>query len=87
MYTAEVIIDNELGIHARPASVIVKKASGFKSELYMIKDGVRANLKSIIGVLSLGVQSGDTVIFETDGEDAQEALSAMIQLANSKFGE
>jgi phosphocarrier protein len=87
MYTAEVTIKNKLGIHARPASVIVKKASEFNAEIFMIKEGVRANLKSIIGVLSLGVKSGDLVIVESTGSDAQAALAAMIELADSNFGE
>ncbi len=73
----EFIITNEQGIHARPASELVKLANTFKSEISLTYDGITVDLKSIMGVLSLGVKRGTTVVIRIEGEDEVEALNSI----------
>ena len=78
---------NEVGIHARPASMIVQCLLQFQSEVFIEKDGKRVNGKSIMGILMLAASKGSQIRVEADGPDAQEALEAVEQLIQSKFGE
>jgi phosphocarrier protein len=78
---------NEVGIHARPASMIVKCLLEFESEIFIEKDGKRVNGKSIMGILMLAASKGSTIRVEAEGSDAQEALDAIEELVRSKFGE
>lgn len=73
----EFIISNSQGIHARPATALVQKANEFKSELSITFDGRSADLKSIMGVLSLGVTHGSMVSISIEGIDEIEALEAI----------
>jgi phosphocarrier protein HPr len=68
---------NRAGLHTRPAAAIVKLASQFKSEFYIIKDGFRINGKSIIGVMTLAAAQGSQLQLELDGPD-EEAASEML---------
>lgn len=70
----EFIISNEQGIHARPATNLVQKANEFKSDITITYEGLTADLKSIMGVLSLGVTKGSTISIRVEGEDEVEAL-------------
>ena len=74
MVTKEVIVKNSTGLHARPATLLVKKASAFKSDISLEYNGKKANVKSLIGVLSLGVSKDANVKVITSGDD--EALAA-----------
>ena len=74
MVTKEVIVKNSTGLHARPATVLVKKASAFKSDISLEYNGKKANVKSLIGVLSLGVSKDANVKVIASGDD--EALAA-----------
>jgi len=78
---------NEVGLHARPASMIVKRLLQFESEVFIEKDGRKVNGKSIMGILMLAAGKGSRIWVEADGSDAQEALDAVEQLILSKFGE
>jgi len=78
---------NEVGIHARPASMIVKCLLEFESEVFIEKDGRKVNGKSIMGILMLAAGKGSQIQVEADGPDAQEALSAVADLILGKFGE
>ena len=78
---------NEVGLHARPASMIVKRLLQFESEIFIEKDGRKVNGKSIMGILMLAAGKGSRIRVEADGSDAQEALDAVEQLILSKFGE
>lgn len=80
-------IMNEVGIHARPASMIVKCLLQFESEVFIEKDGRKVNGKSIMGILMLAAGQGSQIKVEADGPDAQEALSAVADLILGKFGE
>lgn len=79
----EFIIMNEQGLHARPASELVKLANSFSSELQLVYDGKEVDLKSIMGVLSLGVRRGTTVLVKAHGEDSLEAMKAIQKLLES----
>lgn len=73
MVVRTVEVMNRAGLHTRPAAAIVKLASGFKSEFFIVKDGFRINGKSIIGVMTLAAAQGSTLDLEFDGPDEQEA--------------
>ncbi len=87
MVEVEVEIINRAGIHTRPASLIVKTAAKFKSELFLNKDGFGINAKSIIGVMTMGAGKGTKLTISADGEDEQEAAQALSELISSGFGE
>ena len=87
MFSAEAILKNETGLHARPASQFVFTASKFKSHIMVIKDGKEYNAKSIMGVLSMGASKGTKLTIQADGEDEKEAVEALIALINNGFGE
>lgn len=76
------IITNEQGIHARPATTLVQRANKFKSNIYITFNGVTTDLKSIMGVLSLGVTRGSLVTIRIEGEDEVEALREITKLLN-----
>lgn len=78
---------NELGLHARPASMISQTCSAFKCTIKMIKDNYEINPKSIMGVLTLAAKKDSVIIVITDGEDEKEAMDAIEKLFNSKFDE
>ena len=67
----------ETGIHARPATLLVQAASKFNSDINLEYNGKSVNLKSIIGVMSLGVGQGADVTITADGDDAKEAIEAI----------
>ena len=69
MYTQNVTINNEVGLHARPATFFIQKANEFKSGIWLEKDERRVNAKSLLGVLSLGIVKGTTITLLADGAD------------------
>jgi phosphocarrier protein len=81
------IIPNKLGIHARVAAQIVKVASEFESEVWLIKDGIWANGKSILDIMTLICPQGTRIRLLVEGQDANDALSALAALFQNKFGE
>ena len=82
-----VTIENELGLHARPARLLVETAERFKSEVFFYRNGDRVNAKSILGVLTLAAEKGSQITIEAQGEDAQDALDALAAQFQGKFGE
>jgi len=80
-------IKNRLGLHARAAAVLVKTTSRFLSDIKIIKDGVEADGKSILGILSFAASKGANITVLTDGEDADIALNTIEELIESGFGE
>lgn len=80
-------IKNKLGLHARAAAVLVKTTSRFLSDIKIIKDGVEADGKSILGILSFAASKGANITVLTDGEDADIALNTIEELIESGFGE
>ena len=86
MVTQEVTINNEVGLHARPATFFIQKANEFKSGIW-VKDERRVNAKSLLGVLSLGITKGTTITLLADGSDEKEAVAALSELVSGNFGE
>lgn len=81
------IIHHKVGLHARPASLFVKTAAKFKSNI-MVSHGERTSTaKSILGVLSLGVQMDSKIVVKAEGEDADQALQVLEALIEDNFGE
>lgn len=87
MYMKEVTVNNQVGLHARPATFFIQKANEFKSSIWVEKDERRVNAKSLLGVLSLGVVKGTTINLIADGVDEKEAVDALVELFNSNFDE
>ena len=87
MYVKEVTVENQVGLHARPATFFIQKANEFKSSIWIEKDERRVNAKSLLGVLSLGIVKGTTVTLVADGADEQEAIDTLTALINSDFSE
>jgi phosphocarrier protein len=83
----ETRIVNPLGLHARPAAQLVKLASGFQSEIELVKDGMPVNGKSIMGVMMLAAESGSSLTVRARGSDEVEAVAALSELIASGFGE
>lgn len=78
---------NRLGLHARAAAQLVRIANGFSSEIYVVKDGMEVNGKSIMGVLMLAAPKDTRILIRAIGPDAEEAVTAIGELIARKFGE
>ena len=80
MISKEVVINNQVGLHARPATFFIQKANEFKSGIWVEKEERRVNAKSLLGVLSLGIMKDTTVTLIADGSDEKEAVDALAEL-------
>lgn len=78
---------NRLGLHARPAAMVVQKASRFKSEIRLVKDEFEVNAKSIMSVMMLAAEKGSFIIIKAWGEDESVAVEEIAKLFEGKFGE
>jgi phosphocarrier protein len=87
MPTQEITIINKLGLHARASAKLTQLAGQFPCEVFMSKNGRKINAKSIMGVMMLAAGVGSVVTLETEGDQAQEAIDALVALINDKFGE
>jgi len=87
MFTKKVTIIHEVGLHARPAALLIKTADQYEAVITLKYAGRVANAKSILGVLGLGANQGAEIIMEADGEDAEKALAAIQTLIENNFGE
>ncbi|MBE6643189.1 MAG: HPr family phosphocarrier protein [Clostridia bacterium] len=87
MISREVLISNNIGLHARPATFFIQKANSFKCSVWVEKEERRVNAKSLLGVLSLGIVKGMTITVIADGPDENEAVDGLIELVNTGFGE
>ena len=85
MFMKEVAVQNQIGLHARPATFFIQKANEFKSSIWVEKDERRVNAKSLLGVLSLGIVGGTTIRIIADGNDEQTAVEALVALVESGF--
>ncbi|HET8723424.1 MAG TPA: HPr family phosphocarrier protein [Anaeromyxobacteraceae bacterium] len=81
------VVVNALGLHARPAALVVQTANRFRSDVQFEKDGLQINAKSIMGVLTLAAGRGTAVLVACEGEDAADALAAIGKLFETGFGE
>ncbi|AOY76573.1 HPr family phosphocarrier protein [Clostridium formicaceticum] len=87
MITKTIVVKNSSGIHARPATLIVKEIGKFQSDILFIKDGHEVNAKSIMGIMAMAAKKGEEIEVKVDGSDEKEALKAVIDLFESNFGE
>ena len=87
MISKEVVINNQVGLHARPATFFIQKANEFKSSIWVEKEDRRVNAKSLLGVLSLGIVKGTAITLIADGTDEEEAISTLAELIDSDFTE
>jgi len=87
LVSKEVVINNQVGLHARPATFFIQKANEFKSSIWIEKDDRRVNAKSLLGVLSLGIVKGTGVTIVADGADEDEAILTLSELIDSDFSE
>ena len=85
MYSKEVTIKNQVGLHARPATYFIQKANEFKEEIKVTKDEREVNGKSLLGVLSLGITRGSSIKISATGENEQAAVEALVALIESNF--
>jgi phosphocarrier protein HPr len=83
----EVTIQNKYGLHARPAAEFVKLATRFSSEVWVRKDEVEVSGKSIMGVMMLAAEFGSTIEIRAAGNDSHEAVEALADLVDTRFGE
>ena len=87
MFSKEVLVSNQVGLHARPATFFIQKANEFESSVWVEKDERRVNAKSLLGVLSLGITRGVNISIIADGPDEEQAVMALVDLIASNFAE
>ena len=85
MFAKEVVVQNQVGLHARPATFFIQKANKFKSSIWVEKDERKVNAKSLLGVLSLGITKGLTITIIAEGADEEEAVNELVALIASDF--
>jgi phosphocarrier protein HPr len=83
MIEETVVVQSEVGLHARPAALFVQFASRFNSIITVEANGRKANAKSILQVLSLGAKKGDILLIRAEGDDQAEAVRTLVKLANT----
>lgn len=87
MYSKDVEVKNQVGLHARPATFFIQKANEFKSSIWVEKEDRRVNAKSLLGVLSLGIMGGATIRILAGGPDEEAAVEALVNLVKVGFAE
>ena len=87
MISAKTVVSNELGIHFLSAGAIVDTCNKFKAKIWLAKGARKSNARSILGIVGLESPPGTQLVIEADGEDEREALDALLQLFERKFGE
>ncbi len=87
MLSKTIVVRNQVGLHARPATFFIQKSNEFKSSIWVEKDERRVNAKSLLGVLSLGITKGMEITIITDGTDEKEAIEALEALIESNFSD
>lgn len=87
MYVKDVLVQNQVGLHARPATFFIQKANEFKSSIWVEREERRVNAKSLLGVLSLGIVGGTSIRVIADGADEETAVEALVALVDSGFAE
>jgi phosphocarrier protein len=87
MIQHQITIINKLGLHARASAKLTKLAGSYPCQVFLTRGERRVNAKSIMGVMMLAAGLGSDIQVETDGEQEQEAMDALLALINDKFGE
>ncbi len=87
MITKTTRIVNKLGLHARPSAMLVTAASKYESEVFITKNSLRVNAKSIMGVMMLAAEQGSEIVVEVSGSDEDVAIEEILKVIESGFGE
>ncbi|PKR77699.1 phosphocarrier protein HPr [Halalkalibacillus sediminis] len=87
MAKVDIEVTNQTGLHARPAQQLVQEANKFTSDIKIVKGDKEADAKSILGVMTLGVEPGTTITLTADGDDEDEALEKLTNLIKNNFNE
>ena len=87
MVSKEIVVQNQVGLHARPATFFIQKANEFTSSIWIAKDERKVNAKSLLGVLSLGIVGGTGIKIIADGSDEKQAVEALVALVESGFND
>ena len=87
MFVKDVVVENQVGLHARPATFFIQKANEYKSSIWVEKEERRVNAKSLLGVLSLGIIGGTQIRIMADGGDEEQAVEGLVALVESVFKE
>ena len=87
MYVKDVMVQNQVGLYARPATFFIQRANEFRSSIWVEKEERRVNAKSLLGVLSLGIVGGTTIRVMADGADEEAAVESLVKLVQSGFSE
>ena len=85
MFVKDVVVQNQVGLHARPATFFIQNE--FKSSIWVEKEERRVNAKSLLGILSLGIVGGTTIRIIADGPDEEAAVKGLVDLVDSGFAE
>jgi len=85
MFLKEVVVQNQVGLHARPATFFIQKANEYRSSVWIEKDERRVNAKSLLGVLSLGITKGISITLIAEGPDEEKAVTELVDLVSSNF--
>ncbi len=87
MYSREIVVKNQVGLHARPATFFIQRANTFESGVWVEREERKVNAKSLLGVLSLGITKGTGITIVANGPDEKEAVDCLISLVDSDFAE
>ncbi len=87
MFVKDVVVQNQVGLHARPATFFFQKANEVKSSIWVEKEERRLNAKTLLGVLSLGIVGNTSIRVIADGADEEAAVEALVKLVESGFAE
>jgi len=87
MVSKEIVVQNQVGLHSRPATFFIQKANEFSASIWISKDERKVNAKSLLGVLSLGITRGTAVTLTADGADEEAAIEGLANLVESNFAE
>ncbi|MCX7970532.1 MAG: HPr family phosphocarrier protein [Negativicutes bacterium] len=87
MVEKTIVVNNGVGIHARPAAMLVKEAAAYKGTVKIVKGGKEYDCKSILGIMGAAVKNGEEIVLRVDGEGEQEMLDKVIAMIESGFGE
>ena len=87
MYSKVAVVNNQVGLHARPATFFIQKANEFKCSIWVEREERKVNAKSLLGVLSLGIVKGTEITLIADGADEEAAVESLVKLISSDFAE
>jgi phosphocarrier protein len=87
MYSKTITVNNQVGLHARPATFFIQKANEFKSSIWIEREERKVNAKSLLGVLSLGIIKGTDIVIGAEGADEEQAVLALEKLIETNFKE